>query len=188
MTAPPIYMKRFRMELDLRWSLAKPQLPEGYYWIPWDDTLLELHAIVKCASFEQELDSQLFPSLGTRSGCLDLMHAIRERDGFCSQATWLAANADYCVGTVQGLIDESRSGAIQNIGVVPGYRGQGIGEALLLKALHGFQAAGMRRVYLEVTAKNTTAVRLYRKHGFRSFRTLYKVVAPTQSNLMELKS
>ena len=180
MAVPSSYLKRFRMDLDLRGPLAGPQLPDGFYWLPWEDRLLELHADVKCASFDQELDCQLFPNLGHKSGCLGLMQAIRERDGFCPQATWLLANSDYCVGTVQGLTDSSRCGAIQNIGVVPAYRGLGLGEALLLKALHEFQAVGMRRAYLEVTAQNTAAVKLYRKHGFRSFRTLYKVVVQAQ--------
>ena len=176
MTVPPYYMKRFRMDLDLGGPLAIPQLPDGFYWLPWEDRLRELHADVKCTSFEQELDCQLFPNLGHKSGCQELMRAITQHDGFCPQATWLVANSDCCVGTVQGLTDSSRWGAIQNIGVVPAYRGLGLGEALLLKALHGFQAVGMRRAYLEVTAQNTAAVKLYRKHGFRRFRTLYKVV------------
>ena len=102
MTVPPYYLKRFRMDLDLRGPLATPQLPDGFYWLPWDDGLRELHADVKCASFEQELDCQLFPNLGHTSGCQELMRAISERDGFCPQATWLVANSDYCVGTVQG--------------------------------------------------------------------------------------
>ncbi len=52
----------------------------------------------------------------------------------------------------------------------------GLGEAILLKALHGFRRAGANRVYLEVTATNVAAIQLYRKHGFRCTRTIYKGV------------
>ena len=67
-------------------------------------------------------------------------------------------------------------GAIQNVGVVPAWRGRGIGEALVLQALHGFHWAGMVRGLLEVTAQNEIAQRLYRRLGFRRTKTLYKAV------------
>jgi ribosomal protein S18 acetylase RimI-like enzyme len=40
----------------------------------------------------------------------------------------------------------------------------------------GFQEAGLRRAYLEVTAENNAAVQLYRSLGFRRAKTLYKAV------------
>ena len=43
-------------------------------------------------------------------------------------------------------------------------------------APQGFRAAGLRRVYLEVTAENSSAVRLYRDLGFRRAKVLYKAV------------
>ncbi len=176
MTPRLTYFKRYRMELDLRRDLAPAALPPGFHWLPWDDSLLDVHAEVKYLSFRDDLDSKVFPSLGHLAGCRDLMRAIRFRDGFCPGATWLVAGPDGCAGTVQGLCDQSRMGAIQNLGVVPGYRGLGLGAALLLKALYGFRAAGIGRAYLEVTAQNDHAVRLYRRYGFRCYRTIYKPV------------
>ena len=67
-------------------------------------------------------------------------------------------------------------GAIQNLGVVPSYRGLGLGRALIRQALAGFRGAGVTRVYLEVTAENAQAIRLYREAGFRRSKTLYKAV------------
>lgn len=180
------YFKRHRMELDLRRPRRPVELPHGFYWLPWDDTLLELHAGVKSLCFRDELDSVVFPSLGSLTGCRDLMLAIRGRAGFCPGATWLVAcsaadpldpaRAGGCVATVQGIIDETGHGGIQNLGVVPEYRGKGLGRALLLKALAGFAAAGARRAFLEVTARNAPAVRMYREIGFRNTRTLYRGV------------
>ncbi len=67
-------------------------------------------------------------------------------------------------------------GALQNVGVAPSWRGRGLGEALVLLALHGFRRAGMARAQLEVTARNEGAQRLYRRLGFRRTKTLYKAV------------
>jgi ribosomal protein S18 acetylase RimI-like enzyme len=77
---------------------------------------------------------------------------------------------------VQGVMDRGPIGAIQNLGVVPSYRGLGLGRALVRKALEGFYEAGLRRAYLEVTAENSSAVLLYRGVGFRRAKTLYKAV------------
>src|SRR5207249_2150897 len=79
-------------------------------------------------------------------------------------------------GTVQGVCTAVGVGAIQNLGIVPEHRGRGLGTALLLRALHGFAEVGLKRAYLEVTASNQGAIRLYRWLGFRKTRTLYKAV------------
>ena len=97
------------------------------------------------------------------------------------EATWLAvtvgedgkAGWSPC-GTVQGIRDRFGFGAIQNLGITPPHRNRGLGTVLLFRALRGFWQAGLRRVYLEVTADNEGAVRLYRRHGFRVMKTLYK--------------
>lgn len=170
------YFKRHRMELELRHARPAPELPPGFYWVPWSPELLEAHARVKLAAFAGETDADVFPCLATLPGCRELMHAIVTRPGFCPGATWLVANADALVGTVQGLLDEQRYGGVQNLGVATEYRGLGLGRALLLKALDGFAAAGSRRAFLEVTASNNPAVRMYRKLGFRAYKTLYRGV------------
>ena len=170
------YFKRHRMELPLRAAPAPAPLPEGYRWLPWEDSLLAMHAEVKFLSFRQHEDAVVFPSLGTRAGCHDLMGAICFRSGFCPQATWLVAGPEGCVGTIQGLIDCNGYGGIQNLGVVPECRGMGIGRALLMQALAGFFAVGAPRAFLEVTATNEPAVRMYRSVGFRAYKTLYRAV------------
>jgi ribosomal protein S18 acetylase RimI-like enzyme len=170
------YFKRHRMELPLRHSQPAAVVPAGYHWAAWDDSLLALHAEVKYRSFSMHEDSLVFPSLGTRGGCQDLMAAIRYRPNFCAEATWLLAGPEGAVGTIQGLIDENGYGGIQNLGVVPECRGLGLGRALLLRALAGFMAVGVSRAFLEVTATNEPAVRMYRSVGFRAYKTLYRGV------------
>jgi ribosomal protein S18 acetylase RimI-like enzyme len=56
------------------------------------------------------------------------------------------------------------------------HRGRGVGAALILTAISGLQHVGVTRVALEVTAVNDSAVRLYRRLGFRSVKTVYKAI------------
>lgn len=170
------YYKRFRMEIDLDGSLDPPRLADPFRWVGWDETLIETHAEVKFLSFRSEIDAHVFPCLGERHGCLRLMREIRRKPGFLAVSTWLVAGPNGAVGTVQGVMDRGPIGAIQNLGVIPEFRGLGLGRALVRQALEGFYRAGLRRAYLEVTAENDQAVQLYRKIGFRRSKTLYKAV------------
>ena len=175
------YFKRYRMEIDLDGALfIPPPLPSSYEFVSWTEALVYEHAAVKYECFCLEMDAIVFPCLGDREGCQRLMREIAGRDGFVPQATWLLSYSDgvrrkreYC-GTVQGVRDSSGYGAIQNLGITPAHRGQGLGTALLHAALAGFHKAKIGRVFLEVTAQNIGAVRLYQRLGFRRSRTVYK--------------
>ncbi len=181
------YFRRFRMEFDFgKTPLAESRLPEGYRWLPWHRRFLDRHARVKFASFRSEIDSQVFPCLGQFSGCRKLMQDISRQPSFVPEATWLItyrfddwSDITDCA-TIQGLSKSLTLGAIQNVGVIPEHRGQGLGRALVLKTLEGFRSSGLGRVYLEVTAENRQAVALYRSVGFRLTRTLYKAVPAAQ--------
>jgi GNAT superfamily N-acetyltransferase len=170
------YYKRLRMELDLEGPPQVVPLPVRFLWVPWDEALLADHAEVKFQSFRHEIDAYVFPCLGDRYGCQRLMREIRRKPGFLPGSTWLIACPEGYVGTVQGVMDHGPIGAIQNLGVIPSYRGFGLGRALVSRALAGFREVGLRRAYLEVTAENNAAVQLYRNLGFRRAKTLYKAV------------
>lgn len=175
------YFKRFRMEYDLQGELfALPRLRKDYTLLPWSESLLEDHIAVKFKSFCSEIDANVFPNLGMLEGCRRLMEDIAHRGTFVPQATWLvqywpdhARRPEPC-GTIQGLVDDGGVGALQNVGITPAHRGRGIGTCLLYQALAGFQRAGLERVFLEVTAQNLGAVRLYERLGFQHIKTVYK--------------
>src|SRR5262249_28293727 len=63
------YYKRFRMEIDLDGSLPPPRLSPPFYWIAWEESLIDRHAEVKYLSFRGEIDASVFPCLGERPGC-----------------------------------------------------------------------------------------------------------------------
>lgn len=173
--------KRFRMELDLRAAdLAPAVLPDGYRWITWHQLLSERHAQVKWRSFRNDLDGRVFPCLSDLRGCRRLITEIGTQPSFCAEATWIVAfqpelswPADDC-GTIQGIIRAGGVGSIQNVGIVPEHRGQGLGRAIVVKALEGFRLCGIAAATLEVTALNQVAVSLYRSLGFRITRVLYR--------------
>ncbi len=177
------YFRRFRMELDFsEVNISEPTLPGGYRYVPWHPSLLDRHAVVKHHSFQSEIDSRVFNLLGDFNGCRRLMREITSQESFFPEATWLityqpinGSELTDC-GTIQGLAQSRALGAVQNVGIVPEHRGIGLGRAVLLKALAGFQKAKLRHVYLEVTAENQQAVKLYRSVGFRLTRTMYKAV------------
>lgn len=175
------YFKRYRMEVDLRGRRTLPLFaPRGYRLLPWHPDLLSEHAEVKYQSFRDEIDADVFSCLGELAGCQRLMQEISRKDGFLPEATWLATYSNgsevECCGTIQGIQATPKYGAIQNVGITPAHRGRGVGSALILAALAGFQQMGLSRVYLEVTAQNDGAVRLYKRLGFRRTKTLFKAV------------
>lgn len=174
------YFKRFRMEIDLTGlDMREPAVPAGYQLAAWDPALLPAHAETKYLSFRSEIDANVFPCLGEYDGCVRLMQEISRKEGFLPEATWLAvceeSPGDFC-GTVQGIRDRGGMGAIQNLGIVPEHRNRGLGSLLMLKALQGFRRAGLRRAFLEVTAQNDGAIKLYRRLGFIKARTVYKAI------------
>ncbi|WP_162605676.1 GNAT family N-acetyltransferase [Jiangella ureilytica] len=61
---------------------------------------------------------------------------------------------------------------IGGFGCTPGYRGRGVGRALMERAVQRCTAAGATTLTLEVIVGNEAAQRLYERLGFRVARTL----------------
>jgi len=61
------------------------------------------------------------------------------------------------------VMDEAE---IITIGVLPQWRGRGVGKRLLAAALAGMAMNGARRVFLEVAEDNAAAIALYESAGF----------------------
>jgi ribosomal protein S18 acetylase RimI-like enzyme len=59
-----------------------------------------------------------------------------------------------------------RHSAVLGMGLLPGYRGRGLGRALLGETLRAARAAGLTRIELEVVASNRAAIALYERSGF----------------------
>ena len=94
-----------------------------------------------------------------RTDQYDLLHSLVAYDG------------DERVGMVAVAI-RGEAGWCGGLGVVPERRGRGIGRLLMEELLSRARAAGVRRLTLEVLAKNTPARRLYEGMGMRVTREL----------------
>ena len=178
----PTYFKRYRMEHGLTGRDFSRPAPEGYYFWRWKVSLLDAFAEAKYLSFRDEIDANVFPCLGELDGCRRLMTEISQKPGFLPEATWLAvyqpterSEPEYC-GTVQGIRSRNGMGSIQNLGITPPHRDCGLGTSLLFQALEGFRRTGLKRVFLEVTAQNDGAIRLYHRLGFTTVKTVFKTV------------
>jgi RimJ/RimL family protein N-acetyltransferase len=76
-------------------------------------------------------------------------------------------------GTVVGWCDITpnphegfRHAGRLGMGLLPDYRGRGLGRQLVIDAVRAVRAAGMERIELEVFASNTRAIGLYEALGF----------------------
>ena len=175
------YFKRYKMEVSLRRTPICVAIPAGYRLLPWDEHLLEAHAIAKHHSFRDELDSTRLPlswrgsRLPSPDGRDRNQVGIRAR-GNVAGSLRTSRRFARLLCTVQGIRDQFGRGGIQNLGVTPEHRGQGVGASLLHHASARFRRLSVLSVHLEVTAKNANAIRLYRNMGFRHIKTVYKSV------------
>lgn len=53
------------------------------------------------------------------------------------------------------------------MGVLPGYRGQGLGKRLLMACIQKAKTKGITRIQLQVRADNNAAIKLYESAGFK---------------------
>lgn len=87
---------------------------------------------------------------------------------FVAEVAGEPAGVALCRPTMHGNAD---GGWVSTLGVLPAFRGRGLGTALLVHAFGEFQRRGRTRVGLGVDAENTTgAVRLYERAGMRVIR------------------
>ena len=162
-------------------ALAPPQLPAGFWFAEWSASLIEPHADVLHRSFRNDFDGTVFTTFRQYSHCYRLIEMLADSPQFLPEATLLVAygNPDDMfeyVANIQGLKLADDVGAIQNVAVLPEYRRQGIGQALVQGALQGFQRSGIKRVTLEATSDNLTAVNLYDRIGFTTFRIYFREI------------
>jgi len=128
-------------------------------------------------------------------------HALEERYGLIDGKDWryrkvrhidsdIAANADgifvaevdnQVIGYITTRLDqESKVGGIPNLGVLPGYRGAGIGRQLIETAVAYAKAAGMLYLRIETLAHNPIGQYLYPSCGFQEVARQVHYVMPLE--------
>ena len=127
--------------------------PTPEYWIDRLDGDQDLDGVlfVESESFTNPWTREMYAwELQNRSVCHIMVVRTRERPvvGFC--AFWL-------------VVDEIH---INNVAILPGFRGQGMGTALMTHVFAEARRLGARRATLEVRTSNEGARRLYERLGF----------------------
>jgi ribosomal protein S18 acetylase RimI-like enzyme len=85
---------------------------------------------------------------------------------------YLAQRQGEIVGKVHAESNSGDVGGIYGLGVLPAFRKNGFGRAILLSAIQKLQETGARAVLLQVAADNATALGLYESCGFRKTSTM----------------
>ncbi len=74
------------------------------------------------------------------------------------------------VGTIGIKMEENKVAGIKRLYLKEEHRGKGWGRALLEKALLFSKEAGAEKAQLRTTERNTQALKIYNKNGFKEFK------------------
>jgi len=106
--------------------------------------------------------------------------------GSSDKTVFFAFSDDELAGQIRLLKYWNGYAYIDDIAVEPKYRGQGVGHALIERAIEWAKANGLPGLMLETQNNNVAACRLYERCGFklRGFDThLYKGLDPTTDEI-----
>ena len=163
---------------------SEPQLPSGYTWRPyaasdeaiWHKVLEATYAdSLDCADLEEE------PSVH------ESLHQYRAAGDSRDRWWWLLRWQDREIGCLI-LADHRAYDQMElvYVGVVPEFRGQGLGQIAAQRSRSIAGQLGRKRVVLAVDARNTPALTMYDRAGFVRSETrrlyLYEVRSASTSD------
>jgi mycothiol synthase len=165
----------FRYRATLHWmerpgsdACPSPSAPDGILLRGFDPAAEDLAALV--ALMNDAFADHATPVSWTR----DEIAARHAQPEFDPAGTLLAADGahpEHLVGFARASVetrDTGPIGEIHLIGVLPAWRGRGLGRALLRWGIRYLQEGQVPVIGLAVTAANAPALRLYEAHGFRT--------------------
>jgi ribosomal protein S18 acetylase RimI-like enzyme len=142
---------------------------------PWGDYHFETAAGIITLAYRGHVDSEINDQYRSQAGAHRFLYNIVQYPG-CGNFFRAASHVafDRATGAPAGVVLSSlvgpETGHITQLCVAPAAQGQGLGRALLGRALFGLRARGLKRVSLTVTVANTMALQLYERIGFREVR------------------
>jgi ribosomal protein S18 acetylase RimI-like enzyme len=149
--ADPIHMRK-----DLTSDISGPVWPDGIAPVLFSETMAEeLHALLVAAYARGEGD---VPDLSTWWRGLSTDPEYDTELMLVAQAT---------NGALIGLAHCWNSAFLKDFAVMPGWRRQGIGEALLRRTFEACRNRYHGCLELKVKPGNVAAIRLYRRMGFK---------------------
>ena len=116
---------------------------------------------------------------GSWGFCPNTVEEVRYRAGMSSSSpegilflTQGDETAGYCWTRIQGE-SQGPIGVIGMIGIVPDFRGQGLGRPILLAGMEYLHSQGVKQIRLDVDGENGPAIKLYNSAGFHKARELH---------------
>lgn len=179
----PVALRQFLRTFErnfMRADLHTASLQEGrvrrpVYLEKWSDHYQDAAAHLIAEAYAGHVDSQINDQYRSAAGARRFLYNIVQYPGcgiFYRPASFAAMDAG--TGRLAGVSLASLvapgCGHITQICVAPGWRGTGVGHALLRQSLLTMRGAGCGSVSLTVTAGNEDAVSLYRRVGFETAR------------------
>ena len=139
---------------------------------PWAEPDYQPAAALITSSYRGHVDAEINDQYRTTTGSLRFLNNIVRYPGcglFDSEASFVAVHRT--LRNLLGVILCSRIrhdvGHVTQICVLPEYRGQGIGEALLAQAATALHRRKFTLLSLTVTEANSSAVHLYERLAFK---------------------
>ena len=155
-------------------SAPRP-LPPELAIRPWGEMDFQGVAMLIRAAYQGHVDAEINDQYQTVSGSLRFLNNIIRFPGcgtFDAEASYLAVHREQhtVVGVVLCSTIRADVGHITQICVLPEYRGQGVGEALMAQSAMNLKRRAFTQISLTVTEANRGAVALYQRIGFSTRR------------------
>jgi mycothiol synthase len=159
----------YTMSIEFNGNLPAPQFPDGVSMVTYSEKPdMRLFVEVKDAAWkdhrnyvERPLEEQIEMRL----------HEIENEETFDPKLWWVAMDGDTPAGVMYGWSESFEykdTAEIEILGVVPEYRGRGLGLAMLHHAFGEFHKRGISKCLLGVDGSSLTgATRLYERAGMR---------------------
>lgn len=135
-------------------------------WVGYSPDAASLFCAALERSYVQSLDC---PELTGLRPTADVLRGHQATGSFDPSNWWVVLSAGEPAGVLcLNGIPQQAAMEIVYVGVAPTFRGRGVGDALLSRALSLAGAAGATLLTLAVDERNVPARRLYNRWGFRS--------------------
>ena len=162
---PRHYMRR-----ELQDPVPEPApLPQGVALRSLKREDLTAAAEIIYQSHQRSVDAALNMTYATPATCRAFVETLVVRSGcgqFDAEASRFACGPRGPLGVLIASRLSRTNGHLCQVSVTPGAQENGVGAALVSRALQAFRAEGLASATLSVTASNERAHRLYERFGF----------------------
>ena len=154
------------MQADFSRPPAPPATPAGLRWVTYGAEVHGLFARGIMGSYERSMDC---PALNGLRDINDIMAGHRATGAF-DPALWFALCEGDEAAAVLLLSRVPRTDVLElvYVGLAPAYRGRGLGDLLMRRAVVAIRESGCARLSLAVDAQNLPALKLYWRHGMQA--------------------